>query len=606
MTLNDNHKIFNICLLLTLVLLMAAGAVLTGVSYLPFEPLKLKIDSYALYGRADQFTPQLFKKIAFNLRIIAIVLFITAGLLYSGRLRVRRYVSDLADSMVSFLKDVILHFREAAAGEDKKHIAAFLIIVVAAAAVRIFFLSVQPMTPDEAATFYAYASKPLFIGLTNYSAPNNHLFHTFLVHIAYLLFGNHPWVVRLPALIAGILVVPASYFVIRIFYNKHAALLTAGVLASLRVLIGYSTTARGYTMICLIFLSILALAPYIRQNKNHAAWLLFAVLSAIGFYTIPIMLYPFGTVVIWLLLSIVFEKTNIGRRDLLKNLFIYVIVTSVLTLILYTPVFAVSGIKSVIANRWVTARSWSYFAAEFPASLVLLWNQWNMHMPSAASIVLAAGFIASLVFHRQLSIYRVPIAVATVVWCLPVVAAQRVVPYNRVWLFLLPVYIGTASAGVVFLLNRIKLKKSDYHVVIFPFLVVVLSAWLIWNVVTPHYYLGKAMDNETITVFLKDYLKPGDRVVDFAGNEDPDPSMIYYFKLYDIPIRYLIADPNSSKRILVIINEKTDTLKERLDKRGIKLTKNTVPKLLRRYKVVSLYEIDMSDERSPAAPSGSP
>jgi len=601
----DNHKLYNKYLLLAVVFFAVSGAALIGVSYLPFEPLKAKMDSYALYGKADQFTPEIFRRIAFNLRIIAILLFITGGLLYSGRRRVSRYVSDVVDSTVSLRRELSLRFREAAAREDKKHIAAFLTIVAAAAAVRIYFLSVQPMTPDEAATFYAYASKPLFIGLTNYSAPNNHLFHTFLVHISYTLFGNHPWAVRLPALIAGILVVPASYLVMRVLYNKHAALLAAGILASLRVLIGYSTTARGYTLICLIFLLILALATYVRQSKNHAAWLLFAVLSAIGFYTIPVMLYPFGSVVIWLLLSIVSEKTDIERRWLLKNLSIYVIITSVLTLILYAPVLAVSGIDSIISNRWVTPRSWSYFASEFPASLVSLWKQWNLHIPYAVSIVLAAGFIVSTAFHRRLSAYRIPIAAATVLWCLIAVTVQRVVPYNRVWLFLLPVYIGTASAGVVFLMNRIKLKKNGCHVAVFPPAVVILSVWLIWNVLTPNHQLGKVVDNETIAVFLKDYLEPGDRVLDFAGNEDPDPSMIYYFKLYDIPITYLIAEPNSSRRILVIINEKTDTLKESLDKRGIKLTNNTAPRLIRRYKVVSLYEIDMPDERAPA-PSGGP
>ncbi len=574
----------------------AIGAALLRISYLPFEPLKLKIDSYALFGSAGQFTPELFKQIAFKLRVIAILIFLTAGLLYSGRQKVRRYVSDASGSLVSFTKELARYFREAAAREDKIHIAALFVIMMGAIAVRLYFLLVKPVTADEAATFYAYASKPLFIGLTNYSAPNNHLFHTFLVHIAYLLFGNHPWVIRLPALVAGILIVPASYLVIRIFYNKNAALLTAAVVASSRGLIGYSTTARGYTLICLIFLSILALAAYLKQSRNTGAWLLFAILSAIGFYTIPIMLYPFGTVVTWLLLSIIFEKTKIKRSRLLKNLFIYVTFTSVLTSILYAPVVAVSGIESIIANQWVTPRSWSYFIAGFPSSLASLWNYWNTDIPFVITFLLSAGFFISLVFHKRLSVHRVPIVLAAVIWCIPVVAAQRVVPYIRVWLFLLPVYIGLASAGVIFILNLLKLKKSAYNAVILALLAIALSGWLIWNDLNPRDYSSKTIDNETIAVFMKDYLRPGDRVLDFAGNEDPDPSMIYYFKLHDVPIKYLSGDLNSSKRILVIINEKTDTLKERLDSRGIYLTKNTVLKLLRRYRLVSLYEITMPDD----------
>ncbi len=577
-------------------LLVTTGVALFGVSYLPFELVKVKIDSYSLSGTADNFTIGLFKEIAFNLRIIAIVTIIAGGLLYTGRKRSLQYISNIFTSLISFLDELTRHFKEAVKKEDKIHLYALFIIMLAAIAARLIFLFSIPMTADEAVTFYAYALKPLFVGLTNYSAPNNHLFHTFLVHISYLLFGSPVWAIRLPAFLAGILLVPASYIVIRIFYNKHAALLTAGFAASSMVLIEYSTLARGYTLICLFFLSILALATYLKQSRNPAAWLLFAILSALGFYTIPIMLYPFGIVVTWLFLSIMSEKTAIRRSRLLTDLFVYLIVTSVLTLILYAPVFAISGIKPIVANPWVTSKPWSYFITEFPLSLRSLWEEWNTDIPSVISLFMATGFFISLVFHKRLSVYRVPIIVAAVIWCIPVLIAQRVTPYTRVWLFLLPVYIGYASAGVIFLLSRVKFRKSHYHTVIYSILAVTLSVWLSLNVKLP-YYLDKVIDNEPIALFLKDYIKPGDRVLDFAGNEDPDPAMIYYFKLHDVPVKYLISDIDSSKRMLVILNEKKDTLKDLLDNQGILLTKYTAPKLIQRYNVMSLYEMVRLNDR---------
>ncbi|MEF9475646.1 MAG: glycosyltransferase family 39 protein [Candidatus Mariimomonas ferrooxydans] len=588
-----NDKLFKVCLLLCIIFLVITGITLLVVSYLSFELLKVKFDSYALSGSADKFTIEFFKRIAFWLRFIAIVIFLAGGLIYILRQQIRQYISNIITSSTSLLNELEQHLKEFIVKEDKVHLITLLIIFLAAIAVRLLSLF-HPMQTDEAYTFVVYASKPLYVGLTYYSHPNNHLFHTFLVHMSYLLLGNHPWVIRLPAFFAGILLVPASYLVIRILYNKHAALLTAGIVASSDVLIKYSTHARGYSLISLNFLFILALAAYLMQSKNPAAWLLFAILSALGFYTIPIMLYPFGIVVIWLFLSIVFQKTNISRSHLLRDLFFSSIITAILTFMLYVPVFAVTGLESVIANPYVISESWSDFIAELPPSLLFLWNNWNRDIPPAINILMVIGFFISLVFHKRLSIHRVPIIMAVGVWCIPVLIVQRLIPYERVWLFLLPIYIGFASSGLSFLLSYIKSKISLYNTVIFSILVITLTVWLGWNSFQSQ--SRRAYDDyEQVTIFMKDYLKPGDRVLTEAN---PHPSMMYYFKRYNVPARHLISDLNSSQRILVIIDKQTDILEEFLDKKGVSITNYSAPKLLQRFSLASLYELNRVNEGS--------
>jgi hypothetical protein len=112
----------------------------------------------------------------------------------------------------------------------------------------------QPMRYDEAYTFTHFASTPLYLALSNYSSTNNHLLNTLLVHFSYILFGNHPWALRLPTLIAGWLLVPGTYLVTRTFFGKHAALLAAALVASSSALILFSANARGYTLMALFFL----------------------------------------------------------------------------------------------------------------------------------------------------------------------------------------------------------------------------------------------------------------------------------------------------------------------------------------------------------------
>ncbi|MEF9426139.1 MAG: glycosyltransferase family 39 protein [Candidatus Mariimomonas ferrooxydans] len=637
-------KLIRASFLFIIFFLFIFGLALFGFTYFPYELVKAKIDSFAPDGNASSFTVERFKQI----RFIGNAIFFSGGLLYINRRqtfryltnaltalyyilrdvvkhfkeavrkedkihltisrrKVLQYVPNTLNSLISFLREVMQHFKEAVRKEDKIHLYALFLIILIAIAVRLFFLS-QPMRIDESRTFVTFAMKPLYIGLTDYSVPNNHLFHTFLVHISYLLFGNQPWVIRLPAFFAGILMVPASYLVIRVFYNKHAALLTAGIVASSSMLIYYSTNARGYTLISLIFLLILALGAYLKENRNSGAWFLFSILSAIGFYTMPIMLYPFGIVMMWLFLSIICQDTNLNRRHLLKDLFVSLIITTLLTLVLYTPVFLISGLEAVISNKFVSPKSFitSIFGFQYSINKVL--SGWHRDMPFVIMVLLVIGFLASLVFHKLLSIHRVPIILAVAIWCIPVVIIQRLVPYKRVWLFLLPVYIGLASSGVTYLLKPIVSKISNYRSAIFAVLAIALSSWLGLNVVQTPMHYGKLpiRDAENVTVLLKDYLRPGDIVLPFTRGIRsffPDPRFEYYFELYGIPSEYLISDLDPQfdldyiSRILVIVrNEYIEELEELTgeisDKKGLSVTDYNVPKLIRRHKDTSLYEMD--------------
>src|SRR5688572_6168140 len=68
---------------------------------------------------------------------------------------------------------------------------------------------------DEAYTFIHFASRDLKHMLADYSAPNNHIFHTILMGIAYRLFGGEAWVLRLPAFTAGTLMIPGMFIAAR-------------------------------------------------------------------------------------------------------------------------------------------------------------------------------------------------------------------------------------------------------------------------------------------------------------------------------------------------------------------------------------------------------
>ena len=62
-----------------------------------------------------------------------------------------------------------------------------------------------PMRFDESYTYLQYASQPLYVTVSKYDAPNNHVLHSVLVWLATQLAGNSPEVIRCPAFVCGVL-----------------------------------------------------------------------------------------------------------------------------------------------------------------------------------------------------------------------------------------------------------------------------------------------------------------------------------------------------------------------------------------------------------------
>ena len=142
-----------------------------------------------------------------------------------------------------------------------------LLVVVLGAFFRFAYLW-RPMGHDEAYTFMAFASRGLGVVISDYHLPNNHVFHTILVYLFYQFLGDSPAVIRLTAFFAGIFIIPASYLIAKTFYDWKIGLVSASITAAIPVMVDYSTTARGYTIITLFTLILVAFAAYVKGSQN--------------------------------------------------------------------------------------------------------------------------------------------------------------------------------------------------------------------------------------------------------------------------------------------------------------------------------------------------
>ena len=472
-------------------------------------------------------------------------------------------------------------------------------ITLLAAAVRLLYLS-QPMQYDEAYTFVAFASRPFWIAISDYSLPNNHVFHTLLVYLAYHLLGNQPWTIRLPALVAGVATIPLTYGVAGIFYNRKVGLLSAGLAAASPLLIDYSANARGYTLICAFTLCAVILAAYVKEHRNTIAWGLLVLACLLGFYTIPIMLYPFGMVVAWLALSKLLGDTSPAYgRSFWKTLAIACLVLVGLTALLYTPVFIRSGIEAVVNN--------SYVRPDEPALSPILGGglleqagsrvastaaQWSAGVPRAIGILSLIGFFASLALHKRISRQKVPLQVAAVLWIAIAISLQRVAPQARVWMFLLPLYLAWSTAGILGLAGLAiptGLHKQASGLV---FLAAVLLPAVMVVATMPRTEEMRSAPGaeEGAARYLQAHLSPGDRV---AVQSPISMPLQYYFQQNGLPPDPFNTQATQAQKVWVVVSRRYDqTLESVLKRRDLEaLLPVTPPGPVYQYKHITVYEL---------------
>ncbi len=649
-------------LILHIVSIFTFGIALIVVSYLPLNELKALFDSFAPDGDFESFSI----KYVMLIRSTGIFICIVGGLVYIFRKKVLQYMPDfkITDFLINpknilgFVFNFIRDIKEAVRKEDKIHIYTFILLILLAIAVRIYYLN-QPFFSDETKIFeskvyHSYGLKGLIDSVTRYYTNGDHMFQTFLSYLTYKLLGSeqYMWTYRMPALIAGILLVPATYMVVRIIYNKYAALLASGIAAASSFLILYSTLARGHSMISLFFFLILALGAYLKRNNNLVGWHLFAILSALGFYTIPLMLYPYGVVVTWLMLSIIIEETHLRRSSLVKNLFISMIITVLLTLLLYSPIFLFgTGLKSIIyLYVRMISPPFSNYMESFLIMSVFIWHVWSENVPDIIILFFVIGFFISLLFHKKLSIHRINIALAACISFIPIIVLRVGVllqPRYLISIFLLGLVL--ASSGLTYLISLIEKVFGNHKSAMYSVLAMIVSIFLIGNTVQDkpyhltdrmHFFdeTGKYTDFSFIidslshhqvselygmNLNLPEGLYAENLTADIFGKALPPEN---YMNLYFMPKSLIIfksqsendfwmkgldnvkrrfssgyvnSDLNSylSKysrichSLFLISSESIPDLEDLLDKKGISVSDYSSPELIHRYKYANLYKI---------------
>ncbi len=321
------------------------------------------------------------------------------------------------------------------------------------AAVRCYYLA-QPMRYDEAVTFVAFVNRgPLY--LFYYPAPNNHVLHTLLVRLSVGVFGGHPAAIRLPAVLAGIATIPATFCLSRLLTrSSRSGFLGCTCVALFPYLVFFDTMARGYSLLVLLSLCLAGLSLRLVEHPSRRLCCLVSFVVAAALWDVPTFLFPAAGVFLWVLLNVLQR----GRTVFWAAAHLFVpcgIMTAGLVGLMYTPTFIASnGAQAVLGNRFVKALSWPEFLNGLPAHVFETATDFTRDIPSllvvAAVTFLAVGFC---ILARQKARGAVLLLPCLALAGGAILLAKHAIPFPRTWIYAIPFLLVVVDVGFAGVLN---------------------------------------------------------------------------------------------------------------------------------------------------------
>ena len=448
---------------------------------------------------------------------------------------------------------------------------------------------------DEALTYVDFASKPLLVGLSNYRVPNNHLLNTLLVHFSTRLLGNSVLGLRFPALVAGCLVIIASWFVTRALYGRLPGILAAGCVAALPTFIEFSVNARGYALQWFCILGMIWLADVLQEKPSlKIAWLGFALTAVVGVYTIPTTLIPLAGVFAWMLGSTLVEGSLIGLKSMSKKIALAGLAIGMLSAILYVPPLIVRGLGAVMAKDVVDWQQPEFFEG-LKDTAQGAWVYWTEGVPRGIVWILFAGFAIGLLFFGKISrrpVCRNPVSITIAFWASAAmfVWARHVFAFPRVWSYLLLIAVMTASAGLSLVLAFLTGHRRLGQVVLagvvsIGFAVLIGAGAIKQRSLFTTNETGTIIDADQIADFLSADLHSGDSLI---GNA------IFKYELQQRNPRLYksLADPKGAAHLVVVVVKSAQADDPQVLASQIDLTAYTPPRVLARFVTSTVYSLD--------------
>jgi 4-amino-4-deoxy-L-arabinose transferase-like glycosyltransferase len=387
---------------------------------------------------------------------------------------------------------------------------------------------------DEAYSALAYGPLHLPEALSDYSYPNNHVLHTLLLWISTHAFGLSMPALRLPALLFGVGLIFAVYFVATRLLNPQIALLASGLTSASTYLTGYSVNGRGYTMTAVF--ALLAFYFCIKAMEKGSTKLLVAsgVLAGLAIGTVPSMLYFLVPLCAFASVIAIMEKRP--ARFVIQAPLIMIRASVFVCLAVYLPVLFSSGLHTIVSNKFVKPLPVSQFFQGLPQLLSGVDEAFWLGLGGSLALALLSivGYFY-LAKKKDLLVFFLILPFLT----LAEIVIHRVLPFRRVFTYSFPFVYILSSCGAFYIVGLLTRRARS----LMPgrILISFLVCCLLYSAGMAQLHQQVARMNEEGEVrlpriafaWLKDSMRQNDR---FAGYPHT-PQAYYYINIYDLKAR---------------------------------------------------------------------
>ncbi len=315
-------------------------------------------------------------------------------------------------------------------------------------AARVIHIS-DPMRYDESYNYLNYVSQGPWHIITHY-VPNNHIFHTLCVWAVGKVAGHSPAALRIPAFVAGLMLIPATgWLAWTLFRRFSVALLSSLAVCCSSALIEYSVNARGYSMLTLFaVLALQALLRALHLPEMRWRWIGWGILGAAGLFTVPVMILPFLAMAASAAITACTVYDGTRRTSILRGIGWGAATCSVLGCIGYLPVVIFGGMEPFIQSQEMVHRILGQQVASSSQMIAAMLTLWTRH----TSVMLGGLlFLGMAVFAVRTLRAKEPnrwMVLGVLILPLLVIAVASAPMPARAWLFALPFLLIVSAQGL--------------------------------------------------------------------------------------------------------------------------------------------------------------
>jgi 4-amino-4-deoxy-L-arabinose transferase-like glycosyltransferase len=163
-------------------------------------------------------------------------------------------------------------------------VVALVVLMVVGAVLRVIGLD-SGLWYDEIVTLVESVRQPAWRIVTEFHGTNNHPLYSLMAHGSVAAFGEHPWSLRLPAVIFGVLSIPVMFVMGAALGRRNEAMWAAVLMTVSYHHIWFSQNARGYT--ALLFWTMLTTWLLWQMLQGRRRWLgvAYGAAASLGVYT---------------------------------------------------------------------------------------------------------------------------------------------------------------------------------------------------------------------------------------------------------------------------------------------------------------------------------